>query len=464
MTRRFARVFIGLVSVLTYVAMVGPVAQGASGQSRDNSSGRVSSKFQDFGRSTVNAARLRGMIGRAIAPRVIRPAAKPTLIAPLSSEFREVWCPGAASPKVAQVPVTGFSGTVSNGGLTLTMDWQGPTGHELVHVTNLTTPFLAGRSYETGFFGSYGPNSDPCMAGSGIGALVIDQLNTAADGTITSVALQFPYVSLSSDGFSNATMAFNVTPTNAHQGYYAYDEFGGLAGFGNDQYLNFLGDLSTTRLNQPIVGMAKTPDGGGYWMVASDGGIFAFGDAGFYGSAGNLVLNQPIVGMATTPDGGGYWLVAADGGIFAYGDAGFHGSMGGKPLNKPIVGIAASQSGGYWLVASDGGIFAFGGAPFYGSTGNLTLNKPVVGMTTSPSGRGYWFVASDGGVFNYGDASFHGSTGNIALAEPIVGMAPTADGSGYWLVASDGGIFAFNAPFYGSLGGSGVSDVAGLAA
>jgi len=40
------------------------------------------------------------------------------------------------------------------------------------------------------------------------------------------------------------------------------------------------------------------------------------------------VLNRPVVGMAATPDGGGYWLVATDGGIFAYGDAGFHGSPG----------------------------------------------------------------------------------------------------------------------------------------
>ena len=29
-------------------------------------------------------------------------------------------------------------------------------------------------------------------------------------------------------------------------------------------------------LNQPIVGMAATPTGSGYWLVASDGGIFAF--------------------------------------------------------------------------------------------------------------------------------------------------------------------------------------------
>ena len=74
--------------------------------------------------------------------------------------------------------------------------------------------------------------------------------------------------------------------------------------------------------------MAATPDGRGYWLVASDGGVFAYGDAAFHGSTGNLVLNRPVVGMAATPDGRGYWLVASDGGIFAFGDAGFHGSAG----------------------------------------------------------------------------------------------------------------------------------------
>ena len=42
-------------------------------------------------------------------------------------------------------------------------------------------------------------------------------------------------------------------------------------------------------------------------------------------------LNKPIVGMAATPDGRGYWLVAADGGIFSFGDAVFYGSTGGMP-------------------------------------------------------------------------------------------------------------------------------------
>ena len=74
--------------------------------------------------------------------------------------------------------------------------------------------------------------------------------------------------------------------------------------------------------------MAATADGGGYWLVASDGGVFAFGDARFYGSTGSIRLNRPVVGMAATPDGGGYWLVASDGGVFAFGDARFYGSTG----------------------------------------------------------------------------------------------------------------------------------------
>jgi len=79
----------------------------------------------------------------------------------------------------------------------------------------------------------------------------------------------------------------------------------------------------------------------GYWEVAADGGVFAFGDAGFSGSMGGQHLNAPIVAIAATPDGGGYWEVAADGGVFAFGDAGFFGSMGGKALNAPVVGMAA---------------------------------------------------------------------------------------------------------------------------
>jgi hypothetical protein len=270
-----------------------------------------------------------------------------------------------------------------------------------------------------------------------------------------------PLVTVDPNGLIGITIA-GYTAGNA--GLIQHYEVAGSSGHGlgqrswpmfhhNPQLTGFLNQPGPARLDQPIVGMAPTGDGAGYWNVASDGGLFAFGDAGFYGSMGGHPLNEPIVGMASTSDGKGYWEIASDGGLFAFGDAGFYGSMGGKPLNRPIVGMAATADGkGYWEVASDGGIFAFGDAAFYGSTGSLHLNQPVVGIATTPSGHGYWMVASDGGIFAFGDAGFSGSMGGQHLNQPVVGMAADP-GHGYWEVASDGGIFAFGgAPFWGSTG------------
>jgi putative cell wall-binding protein len=236
-------------------------------------------------------------------------------------------------------------------------------------------------------------------------------------------------------------------------GYRLVARDGGIFAFGG---AGFFGSMGATRLNQPMVGMATSPSNRGYWTVAADGGVFSFGDARYRGSTGAIRLAQPMVGMAPTPSGNGYWLVARDGGVFAFGDAKFHGSTGAVPLNQPVVGMAATPSGlGYWLVAADGGVFAFGDARFRGSTGALRLNQPMVGMSASASGLGYYLVARDGGIFAFGDAAFVGSTGATRLNQPIVGMDVTASGKGYWLAAADGGVFAFgDAPFSGSTGGT----------
>jgi hypothetical protein len=240
-------------------------------------------------------------------------------------------------------------------------------------------------------------------------------------------------------------------PAPAVPGYRMVASDGGIFAFGD---AGFYGSMGGHVLARPIVGMAATPDGKGYWMVASDGGIFAFGDAGFYGSMGGHVLARPVVGMASTPDGKGYWEVASDGAVYAFGDAGFFGSTAGTVMAAPVVGMAATPDGkGYWLVGSDGGVYAFGDAAFFGSAGSLHLNRPIVGMASTADGKGYWLVASDGGIFSYGDAPFHGSAGSLHLNRPIVGMASTPDGGGYWLVAADGGIFAYGAAaFSGSTG------------
>jgi streptogramin lyase len=221
----------------------------------------------------------------------------------------------------------------------------------------------------------------------------------SAGGGTCAVSLTF---TPTGPGWRSATLTFNDSAPEGHQD---------VALYGTGQ-------------PAPATPPPPAPPAGGYWLSATDGGIFNFGNAGFFGSTGAIHLNRPIVGMAATPSGKGYWLVATDGGIFTFGDAGFFGSTGAIHLNSPIVGMAATPSGqGYWLVATDGGIFNFGDAAFFGSTGAIRLNKPIVAMASTRSGQGYWLSASDGGIFNFGDAAFFGSTGAIHLNSPIVVMA-----------------------------------------
>ncbi len=87
------------------------------------------------------------------------------------------------------------------------------------------------------------------------------------------------------------------------------------------------------------LGMAATPRGQGSWLVASDGGVFTFGDARFLGSTGGMELRRPVVGMKATRSGRGYWLASEEGSIFAYGDAEPLGSTGGNALQAPAVAI-----------------------------------------------------------------------------------------------------------------------------
>jgi ribosomal protein L24E len=220
-------------------------------------------------------------------------------------------------------------------------------------------------------------------------------------------------------------------------------------------HLSIIGALSTVATTDHLVAAwTSSTDCSGLsisrnaWVADATGGVIGENDlpgppANNFGDMSGHPLNQPVVGMSPTSDGLGYWLVAADGGIFAFGDAQFYGSMGGHPLNRPITGMAVTPDGrGYWLVASDGGVFSFGDAPFYGSTGSLTLNKPIEAMVATPDGHGYWMVASDGGIFAFGDAAFHGSMGGQTLSAPISGMIP--NGSGYTLIGQDGQLYPFS--------------------
>ena len=128
--------------------------------------------------------------------------------------------------------------------------------------------------------------------------------------------------------------------------------------------------------------------------------------------------------MAPTPTGHGYWLVAADGGIFAFGDAAFAGSMGGSPLASPVVAMGAVGPGAYRLVAADGGVFCFG-ASFAGSAvGHLARAASV--LSTTPSG--YRVVSADGTVVAFGGAPDLGSVSVPPLVGTTVAVDPGHDG------------------------------------
>ena len=159
------------------------------------------------------------------------------------------------------------------------------------------------------------------------------------------------------------------------------------------------GDRSQTIAALPDIIQQLRAEGYGFVSVcgaqsasASSAGeqsaVYGFGEAPVPGSSVTSIA--PFVGMAATPDGKGYWLVASDGGVFSFGDATFHGSEGGKPLNQPIVGMAATPDGkGYWLVASDGGVFSFGNATFHGSEGGQSSSNHFVAMAVASDGKGY---------------------------------------------------------------------------
>ena len=194
--------------------------------------------------------------------------------------------------------------------------------------------------------------------------------------------------------------------------------------------------------------MAPTPDGQGYWLVASDGGIFSFGDATFYGSTGSTRLNKPIVAMAATPDGKGYWLVASDGGIFTFGDAGFFGSTGAIKLDQPVVAMAATPDGqGYWLAAADAGIFTFGDARYLGGGPFSEDGDPPItdfsSFAVSSDGGGYLLADTSGAfLLNFGDAPYYGLGYSPNHYAPVVGLTSPVSSSGYWEAKQDGSVYA----------------------
>ena len=261
-----------------------------------------------------------------------------------------------------------------------------------------------------------------------------------------------------------SSYSFTDTFVPSPHGYWLVGSDGGIFTFGSNQ---FYGSTGSLKLQRPVVGIVPTADRGGYWLDASDGGVFSFGDTQFYGSIPGLglhpagsgqpnSLNAPIVGMVPSRDDGGYFMVGSDGGVFAFGDAHFAGSCPGIAggCAGAAVAVMPDHSGnGYWLVTSTGNIYTFGDAPYFGAPGHGTVTSAVA----SPDGLGYLIVLSDGEVFHYGDAANDGAppAGDFSVFDAATAIFGTSDGAGYWVSSALGAVYNFgDAPNDGGMAGT----------
>ncbi len=276
-------------------------------------------------------------------------------------------------------------------------------------------------------------------------------------GTCTLTAL----VGTGNNYAPSAGSAQSIPVNAAPHGYWLVGSDGGIFSFGAAA---FHGSMGATPLQRPVVGITPTLDRNGYWLVATDGGVFSFGDSSFYGSIPGLglhpagsgqphSLNAPVVGIVPSITQHGYFMVASDGGVFAFGDAHFAGSCPGVGgCAGSAVAVLPDRSGnGYWLVTNEGAVYAFGDAQYYGAAG--PFGALCVDAIATPDGRGYWILYANGTVLPFGDASSLGSpVGYVNTYNPATAILTTADGHGYWVTTTRGDVFSYgNAPFLGGM-------------
>ena len=64
--------------------------------------------------------------------------------------------------------------------------------------------------------------------------------------------------------------------------------------------------------------------------MASDGGIFTFGDAAFYGSTAADATTDPAEKIVPTSSGQGYWIEDQNGTMYPFGER--PGRTAGQPV------------------------------------------------------------------------------------------------------------------------------------
>ena len=387
------------------------------------------------------------------------------------------------------VPVTGPAASVGLTTLTVTSAPPVPTNPDLLITSAASVTFGTSVTYSFDYFDSpsgallpitvfigsqllcegYGAcTSTAAPIGTDTATAVWNSLTETAILTVLAPPVSTPPPPATPTPTPTPTPAPAPTPpvitsptTTPNHGYWLVGSDGGIFTFGDAQFYGSTGDI---HLQRPVVGITPTANDAGYWLVASDGGIFTFGDAQYYGSIPGLGLapagssspkrlNAPIVGMVPSADGGGYFMVASDGGVFTFGDAKFEGScpgIGGCAGGAAVAVMPDATGNGYWVVTAEGVVQPFGDAADYGEPAPFA--GTVASAARSFDGGGYYILGSDGEVFAYGDAVYRGNAyGSVVEgSDPASAIFTTADGGGYWVASADGSVFTYgDAPYEG---------------
>jgi len=162
----------------------------------------------------------------------------------------------------------------------------------------------------------------------------------------------------------------------------------------------------------------------GYFIVGSDGGVFAFGNAPFLGSLpGENVHLDNVVGIAATTSDGGYWVVTSTGHVYNFGDALPYGSAAARsPPSPPLpmdsaTGLSDPAAGSSPLAMPPSSAHCRGKGPMWTHRGRRA----------QCDGEGYLLFGADGGTFAFGNAAFEGSLPGINVhVHNIVGAVPTS--------------------------------------
>jgi len=159
------------------------------------------------------------------------------------------------------------------------------------------------------------------------------------------------------------------------------------------------GNAPALAAGDTVTSISRTASGNGYWLfTARAGRVYRSATRAFYGDMRHTHLNGPVLDSMRTSSGARLLMVASDGGVFSFGDARFHAfdrshatQRASRDHSWPIPTRGGLAGGGRWLESSRS-------MRRRGSMGGAHLNRPFVGMVAF--GNGYLMVGADGGIFD----------------------------------------------------------------